>query len=532
MGWWPFTKRNKRTSNGRTLVVRAKFDSAQTTPDNRRHWANADGLSADAAANPEIRRTLRNRARYEVANNSYARGIVLTLANDVIGTGPRLQMLSSDAEINRQIEAECAVWAKAVDLPGKLRTMRQARAQDGEAFAVLFNNDYLDSPVKLDLKLIEADQVATPNAKLGIPGAAMAVDGIEFDPFGNPIAYHVLKSHPGSGAAAAMNYDRVPANSVIHWFRADRPGQRRGLPDILPALPLFAQLRRYTLAVIAAAESAANVAIFMKTNAPAGGEAAEVEPMATMEFEPNMAVFGPEGWEPSQIKAEQPATTYDMFKREILNKIKINDFAKMTVTNKTKVLTEVGMGAPRPEEWVQGGDMVTLGAGSSLASISNMSGTAKAFWKQYVTPQGRLMAVRAARSDAMRRLAERIKGVFITSDTTVQDFVAESDEINVDMTTFLAGARETGVRYHDDELIVEVKMAVKLQTVYGSLKSWGQAHYKGDKVKIQKLEKLTLRSEDKIIEEVGMGVPPEKYLNPDFPDENHSLCIMRRRLTA
>ena len=50
----------------------------------------------DAAAGPEVRRTLRNRARYEVANNSYARGIVLTLANDVIGTGPRLQMLLGD----------------------------------------------------------------------------------------------------------------------------------------------------------------------------------------------------------------------------------------------------------------------------------------------------------------------------------------------------------------------------------------------------------------------------------------------------
>jgi len=37
------------------------------------------------------------RARYEVANNAYARGIVLTLANDVIGTGPRLQMLSEKA---------------------------------------------------------------------------------------------------------------------------------------------------------------------------------------------------------------------------------------------------------------------------------------------------------------------------------------------------------------------------------------------------------------------------------------------------
>jgi len=296
-------------------IIRAKFDSAQTNADNRRHWANADGLSADVAANPEVRRTLRNLARYEVANNSYARGIVLTLANDVIGTGPRLQMLSGGDETNQTVEREFAAWAKAVDLPGKLRTMRQARAQDGEAFAVLFSNDKLSSPVKLDLKLIEADQVATPSAKLGIPGAALTTDGIEFDPFGNPVAYHVLKSHPGSGAAAAtLNYDRLPADSVIHWFRTDRPGQRRGLPDILPALPLFAQLRRYTLAVIAAAESAANIAVLMKTNTPAGGEAAEVEPMTEMEFSPNMAVFTPEGWEPSQVKAEQPATTYDMFK--------------------------------------------------------------------------------------------------------------------------------------------------------------------------------------------------------------------------
>jgi lambda family phage portal protein len=281
-----------------------------------------------------IRRTLRMRARYEVANNSYARGIVLTLANDVVGTGPRLQMLLGDGENggakagaapgpNQIIEREFAAWAKAIDLAGKLRTMRMARAQDGETFAVLFTNPRLPHAVKLDLKLIEADQVTTPG--FGMPGAARRggqVDGIVFDEFGNPEEYHVLRVHPGSQqAGVGLEYDRVPAGAMVHWFRADRPGQSRGLPDILPALPLFAQLRRYTLAVIAAAESAANIAIFMKTSAPAGGEAADVEPMATMEFEPNMAVFGPEGWEPSQIRAEQPTTTYREFKGEILNEI-------------------------------------------------------------------------------------------------------------------------------------------------------------------------------------------------------------------
>ncbi|MCY2924685.1 MAG: phage portal protein [Planctomycetota bacterium] len=323
MAWWPFAKREKRSGlTGQTMMLRAKFDSAQTTPENMRHWVNADFLSANAAARPEIRRTLRNRARYEVANNSYARGIVLTLANDVVGTGPRLQMLQGDGEnvgVNQVVEREFAVWARAVDLPGKLRTMRMARAQDGETFCLLVNNAGLDTPVKLDIELIEADQVATPTLWLPAP---TLVDGIVLDGCGNPVEYHVLDSHPGDFLhAMPLAFHAVPASAMIHWFRKDRPGQSRGLPDILPALPLFAQLRRYTHAVLAAAESAANVAIFMKTTVPAGGEAAEVEPMATMEFEPNMAVFGPEGWEPSQIRAEQPSTTYDMFKHEILNEI-------------------------------------------------------------------------------------------------------------------------------------------------------------------------------------------------------------------
>ena len=59
---------------GRRLVV-AKFDSAKTTPENRKHWANADRLSPKAAINPEVRRVLRNRARYEVANNSCAKAL-------------------------------------------------------------------------------------------------------------------------------------------------------------------------------------------------------------------------------------------------------------------------------------------------------------------------------------------------------------------------------------------------------------------------------------------------------------------------
>jgi len=300
-------------------LIRARYDAATTNDENRRHWANADNLSANAANSPDVRRLLRNRARYEVANNSYARGIVLTLANDVIGTGPRLQMLTENNEENRRIEQEWMQWSRAVGLPEKLRTLRMARASDGEGFATLINNPALPTRVQLDLKLIEADQVTTPDLFGLEPNL---IDGVVFDRFGNPVEYHILKQHPGDPTGTLYGeYIRVPARNVIHYFRRDRAGQGRGIPDITPALPLFAHLRRYTLAVITAAEIAALPGGVLYTDAPANGEAESVEPMDLIELERGMLMTMPGGWKMNQMEAQFPTTTYGEFKREILNEI-------------------------------------------------------------------------------------------------------------------------------------------------------------------------------------------------------------------
>ncbi|MFN8857101.1 MAG: phage portal protein [Planctomycetaceae bacterium] len=305
-------------AQSRRPVVHARYDAATTTEDNRRHWAQADGLSANAANTASVRRTLRNRARYEVANNSYAKGIVLTLANDLIGTGPRLQMLTSDQEANRRIEVAFHEWSEAIGLAAKLRTMRMARATDGDAFGLLISNPRLSHPIQLDLRLVEADQVTTPHLNPLNSG----VDGIVLDAWGNPIEYHVLKHHPGDVPVGGLvDFEQFPAGGMIHWFRADRPSQYRGVPDILPALPLFAQLRRFTLAVLAAAETAADFAGILYTDAPANGEADSAEPFEPIELEKRALVTMPGGWRMSQIEAQQPTTTYREFKAEILNEI-------------------------------------------------------------------------------------------------------------------------------------------------------------------------------------------------------------------
>ncbi len=306
----------------RDSKLQARYDAAQTSHDNKRHWANADHLGPVAAHSIAVRRTLISRARYEVGANSYARGMVQTLAIDTIGTGPRLQMLEADSGLNLEVERLWRQWSRTVCLARTLRTLRAARPVDGEGFLVLRRNDRIAHPIKLDPLCIECDRVVTPDALTMDPGRRM-VDGIVYDDLHNPIEYHILRNHPGEMRSAGSwgEYDTVSAEFVVHYFRQDRAGQERGIPDLTPALPLFAQLRRYTLAVIAAAETAADFAAVLYTDQPPDPDATGLAPFDLVELERRMGTVLPDGYKLGQITPQQPAQTYSNFKGEILSEI-------------------------------------------------------------------------------------------------------------------------------------------------------------------------------------------------------------------
>jgi lambda family phage portal protein len=308
-------------ARSRTRRIRAKYDSAQTTDDNSRHWANADMLSADASASLDVRKRIRSRARYECQEaNSFGKGMILTLSNDSIGIGPRLQVLTGDKEANERVEREFKRWFKEARIASKLRTARMAKCVDGETFLMAINNERLPGRVKADVRVIECDLVTTPQGDM----RASSSDGIRYDEAGNPVEYDLLRVHPGTdkfNLGSFMKADQIPAESMIHLFREDRPGQRRGVSELATALPLFAQLRRYTLAVIAAAETAAEFAGVMYTDSPALDEIDDVEAMDAIELEMRSMLTLPKGWKLGQIKAEQPSTTYEMFRNAILNEI-------------------------------------------------------------------------------------------------------------------------------------------------------------------------------------------------------------------
>ena len=72
-----------------------------------------------------------------------------------------------------------------------------------------------------------------------------------------------------------------------------------------------------------------------------------------------------------------------------------------------------------------------------------------------------LMAKRAAKLDALRNLLEEVYGVRITSDTTVRDFVTQSDDIRARVHAFIQGARVVSERPVGDgsyEVEVEIEL--------------------------------------------------------------------------
>ncbi len=309
--------RYKQSAAAPQQMVRAKFDLAQTTPDNRRHWTNADGLAARAAISPAVRRVVRIRSRYEADNNSWYAGILRTASNHIVGAaGPRLQVLTADTDANRRLESAWRQWSHRVKLADILRTCVEAYWRDGEVF--IMRGSSVRFPLGLDLLVLESDQIATPwqQSQLVDP---FVDDGIRFDRATNELEFYVYDYHPGLNTpVSTLQGQWYAAREVCHLYRAERPGQTRGIPRATPALQTLPIMRRQELATLYSAETAANFAMYLKSNSPAIDPADSPSDFAEIELTRNMLTTLPAGWEIGQVEPKQPGPLYEMFQRQAL----------------------------------------------------------------------------------------------------------------------------------------------------------------------------------------------------------------------
>ena len=155
------------------------------------------------------------------------------------------------------------------------RMVYRQEKENGDVFILLPRKKRIGVAYDLKLQIIEADRVC--NNK-DAPDSKNLSGGIATDNDGAPLAYHILKTHPGAAGAINKAWQiRKAFNSktgllnVIHFFNPTRPGQSRGVPDLASVIEPFKQLGRYTEAEIMAAVISGFFTVFLESDPSSGG---------------------------------------------------------------------------------------------------------------------------------------------------------------------------------------------------------------------------------------------------------------------
>lgn len=227
-------------------------------------------------------RILRARSRQAAQNNPFARRFVSMVVANVCGPQPfRLQgkvknrLGKPDETANEAIEDGWKAWGKPgnCDITGKWswnavqRLLIRNLAIDGELLVRKLRGPQYGK-YGYRLQVIDVDRLyELKNEALDNGGAIHA--GVEVDAYARPIAYHLLKRKPSQWQMSGytLEFERVPAEDMIHIYVPEFAEQVRGVPWMYAALLNLVHLGAFEeAAVIAARVGAANMGFIQSSD--------------------------------------------------------------------------------------------------------------------------------------------------------------------------------------------------------------------------------------------------------------------------
>lgn len=267
----------------------------------RKTWAKKYHSSSYSAKSDieKNRNLLRERSRDLAMNAPLATAAINSTRTNCVGSGlipkPKIdyEFLGIPKEeanaLKKQIQREFALWAESTlcdnNDQNNFYELQQIVFADwlknGEEFVLIKYDDELPyMPYQLRLKLVEADRVYTPDSFSGEytgydqlkENGNRIMNGVEIEPSGKVVAYHIASSHPREREEANTNWTRVQKRgketgnpNILHVFNGERAEQYRGVPFLAPVIQTIKQLTRYTEAEIMAAVINAMFTVFITT---------------------------------------------------------------------------------------------------------------------------------------------------------------------------------------------------------------------------------------------------------------------------
>jgi lambda family phage portal protein len=250
---------NPLSSTSQVPIVTNRAASYEAGSVGTRRTVDWDVPDATANSATQTAPTIRTRCRDAMRNDSWARAIVETLTDDVIGWGVKPLFRAPNEAYRQCIQALWEEWSEYADADGLLdfnglqalafRTM----VVDGESFIRLrkrLKEDNLAVPLQLQVLPPEIcpEAFSLPSSTSG----NVIKQGIQFSPIGKRVAFHLRDVVPGEediNTSSGLTH-AVPATEVLHLFEPIRPGQRRGVSMMAPALPRLRELDKYADATL------------------------------------------------------------------------------------------------------------------------------------------------------------------------------------------------------------------------------------------------------------------------------------------
>lgn len=327
-------KRRRRMKNEALLAYEAaKID--RLIPGEHARSADADIL--------EGLDVMRARSRRLTRDDSFAASGATVYVDAVVGDGIMPQSAAtreSTGATERQVaqwrkacEAYFRRWARDAAAAGDASfwdlqaLVARTRKVDGEAFVHLVNTDGTPR-----VELIDADRICNPKFR---PDDEHMRGGVEIDAQGRAIRYHVTKTHPDNGLSVLSSADgwvTVPAREgdismMQHVLRRERPGQTRGVPDLVPGMTALEHLHHYLQSEVIAARASSNYAMFIRRQTSTTDEG--IMPVQPTEgereyhetLEPGTITYLNDGEEPIPFNPNRPGGAFDPFVTRLLRAV-------------------------------------------------------------------------------------------------------------------------------------------------------------------------------------------------------------------
>jgi lambda family phage portal protein len=297
-----------------------------------------DWIMSHRSVDQEIRGALidlRTRARELVRNTPWCRRYVRLLRQNVVGPhGIRLQARMQRAGTamgvaNDAVETAWHEWGKVgtCTVDGKL-SWRQLQglaitnaAADGEVLIRIVRG--FDNPFGFALQLLDPDQLDEKHNVTAANGGNEIRMGVELNPWGRPVAYHIWAGHPAEPTRRERK--RIPADDIIFLGEPDRPAQTRYVPWIASVMLDLNMLRGYFEAELVAARVAASQGGFLTRDADDLGDSLDTQedPKATLTMEMEPATFTelPAGMNAVAFTPQHPTAAFPDFVKGVLRSV-------------------------------------------------------------------------------------------------------------------------------------------------------------------------------------------------------------------